>query len=848
MSRPREDAPLLSGGMNRKQAGTVQDYLFGPKPTRSVNDSVGGSGSMFDMMRFCQAPKKANDFSGERDVTLAPDPANSEPFDFLESGKSALHAFLACFEEAPGDIEQARKERRSAASLHLASLTYLEVAGAGTEAANGIYARLPLTRGGRGVWVKTDDSRWMVQWSLQSRHWMIDYVPGDAPYCIPERDDEHVPLDAAWHSYMGGAAPVPTVRAAEAVSVAIPQEVVVVSGAGLARVNGAYRRLHEFTREGPVWAKLDDDGYRIRAASSSYSTWLLVGPNGDVFYVATGKDSCAALPLDARWNPGATGPGVEPGPVLNLGFLEGCCDTDPAPAAAAAAGGAAVCVGPGDNLVAHLQADRVFVPFSRVLAPEHEDAGALSVSGTGDEAVDGVYRPVQRAEDGRAMWARAGDASSCIKWSPVHSAWILGPPLAPRYASSCDWALAAPPLTKAAWAPLSPSASSSSPAVLDVARLPGTELDAAIVVEGAGTAVVNGVYLKQRGRHAGRPFWTKVGNDCYRILWSSQSLQWIVDNIRGNAPYCLRGNAETTLPLDACWQSYMGGLEPMPSVTALGAEIQRRKGGDDVPKAENEAMYDLLTGCADPTFQEFNVESTPRSLPSSPTSLASKLRTGNGCSSAPDANGASRVAEGAADGAPGTDGAADDGCWQEALEGALASPEVSGDDGCCRTAPVADDGAQGAEASADVRRPPSDLAEAAADDVDRWRPSAAEASQAAASPATAAKALPTDMADAAFVDVAAEAPATAVREFQAPAIAARPAGAPDDVSLDSAAESRAVAALSAGAADAAAPDFAAETAAEAATAATDEASPDVGAEAVTTAASAAAAAGVVLFP
>merc|ERR1712048_1515825 len=88
------------------------------------------------------------------------------------------------------------------------------VSGAGNARANGRYIADGTKKGGRSVWTKEGDNNWKIQWSTQSSVWMIDYVPGDAPYCIRSRDCESVdlPNGAKWSQYMGGAAPNPSVK------------------------------------------------------------------------------------------------------------------------------------------------------------------------------------------------------------------------------------------------------------------------------------------------------------------------------------------------------------------------------------------------------------------------------------------------------------------------------------------------------------------------------------------------------------------------------------------------------------------------------------------------------------
>ena len=90
----------------------------------------------------------------------------------------------------------------------------LTVAGGGLAAANGVYDHSEEREGDRPVWIKRGDDNYRIQWSPDDV-WMIDYVPGRAPYCVPDRSDDSVPLDAAWVAYQDydGTLPAPTVTA-----------------------------------------------------------------------------------------------------------------------------------------------------------------------------------------------------------------------------------------------------------------------------------------------------------------------------------------------------------------------------------------------------------------------------------------------------------------------------------------------------------------------------------------------------------------------------------------------------------------------------------------------------------
>ena len=90
----------------------------------------------------------------------------------------------------------------------------LTVAGGGLAPANGVYDHSEERKGDRPVWIKRGDDNYRIQWSTMSEVWMIDYVPGAAPYCVPDRSDDLVPLEAVWVAYQSnGTLPAPTVTA-----------------------------------------------------------------------------------------------------------------------------------------------------------------------------------------------------------------------------------------------------------------------------------------------------------------------------------------------------------------------------------------------------------------------------------------------------------------------------------------------------------------------------------------------------------------------------------------------------------------------------------------------------------
>ena len=88
--------------------------------------------------------------------------------------------------------------------------TEFEIVGAGEPSANGRYILLDACKkGDRSVYVHTENSSYKVQWSTLSSVWMLDYVPGSAPYKIEGRADKTFPLDASWSVYQNGRLPLP---------------------------------------------------------------------------------------------------------------------------------------------------------------------------------------------------------------------------------------------------------------------------------------------------------------------------------------------------------------------------------------------------------------------------------------------------------------------------------------------------------------------------------------------------------------------------------------------------------------------------------------------------------------
>ena len=85
----------------------------------------------------------------------------------------------------------------------------------------------------------------------------------------------------------------------------------------------------------------------------------------------------------------------------------------------------------------------------------------------------------------------------------------------------------------------------------------------AVVVSGAGTASVNGVYA-QNGLINGRPSYLYDGNS---IEWTSTEAQWnIIDGSTGDAVY-VSGN-DTAYPWQVtAWNAFNDGVIPVPTLT-----------------------------------------------------------------------------------------------------------------------------------------------------------------------------------------------------------------------------------------------------------------------------------------
>eukprot|EP00927_Polykrikos_kofoidii_P066256 TRINITY_DN61888_c0_g1_i1.p1 TRINITY_DN61888_c0_g1~~TRINITY_DN61888_c0_g1_i1.p1 ORF type:complete len:1589 (+),score=254.33 TRINITY_DN61888_c0_g1_i1:156-4922(+) len=88
-----------------------------------------------------------------------------------------------------------------------------------------------------------------------------------------------------------------------------------------------------------------------------------------------------------------------------------------------------------------------------------------------------------------------------------------------------------------------------------------------VVVSGAGTSSVNGIYKLSEETRGGRPVWIKEDDALRRIHWSVASHFWIIDYVVGAASYCIPGRNDETLPFNVKWCPYQGGAEPMPLVT-----------------------------------------------------------------------------------------------------------------------------------------------------------------------------------------------------------------------------------------------------------------------------------------
>ena len=49
----------------------------------------------------------------------------------------------------------------------------------------------------------TANENYKIQWSTYSDVWMVDYVPGRAPFKISGRKDADLPVDGTWEYYQG---------------------------------------------------------------------------------------------------------------------------------------------------------------------------------------------------------------------------------------------------------------------------------------------------------------------------------------------------------------------------------------------------------------------------------------------------------------------------------------------------------------------------------------------------------------------------------------------------------------------------------------------------------------------
>jgi len=89
------------------------------------------------------------------------------------------------------------------------------VSGAGLAGVNGPYKKSLETKGGRPVYTHISDPNYKIQWNTMQNMWMIDFVPGAAPYCLRDFPELHLPMDQEWEVFQGGLEPAPTVTAKE---------------------------------------------------------------------------------------------------------------------------------------------------------------------------------------------------------------------------------------------------------------------------------------------------------------------------------------------------------------------------------------------------------------------------------------------------------------------------------------------------------------------------------------------------------------------------------------------------------------------------------------------------------
>jgi len=186
------------------------------------------------------------------------------------------------------------------------------------------------------------------------------------------------------------------------------------------------------------------------------------------------------------------------------------------------------------------------------------------VTGAGHNDANGHYGRDGTTNGGKGVWTKEGDNNYKIQWSTKTNQWVIidcvhGEAL---YCARGRSGISVP--LDAIWARSGSNGKAPYPTV--------RPLQAIIVVSGAGHRDANGQYMLDGTTQGGREVWTKEGDNNYKIHWSTNSNQWVIDYVLGDAPYRVQGRDDISIPLDATWVRFQGnGRPPNPTVRLFQA-------------------------------------------------------------------------------------------------------------------------------------------------------------------------------------------------------------------------------------------------------------------------------------
>jgi hypothetical protein len=182
----------------------------------------------------------------------------------------------------------------------------------------------------------------------------------------------------------------------------------------------------------------------------------------------------------------------------------------------------------------------------------------IIISGAGSSSANGVYALISEAKGGRPVWAKLGEPGFKISWSENLRCWNLSGVNAATLYSVLDCVAETFP-TSPKWS----VAGAGQHPIPVVSFQPLTN----IIISGAGSEGVNGVYSPCPESSGGRPVWAQVGNLSYKIRWAADANMWVLDcEALGLAPYCIKGRKDQWFPRgEITWTSYVDGQAPVPS-------------------------------------------------------------------------------------------------------------------------------------------------------------------------------------------------------------------------------------------------------------------------------------------